>query len=90
MIDQFQLRALGEKLRLDTAGVARNINAQGREHLEYLQGLATMLQEFLAVVDEQRQRFAIYAEHPPVEQLNLNHRRQPPRIAAEPRTQTGA
>jgi hypothetical protein len=69
MIDQYQLRALGEKLKQDSSEVVQDINSRGREHLQYLDGLAMMLQEFLAVVDQQRQKFAVYGERP-VEHLN--------------------
>jgi hypothetical protein len=69
MIDQYQLRALGEKLKQDSSEVVQEINSRGREHLQYLDGLAMMLQEFLQLVDQQRQKFAVYGERP-VEHLN--------------------
>lgn len=80
MIDQYQLRALGEKLKADSSEVVQEINSRGREHLQYLDGLAMMLQEFLALVDQQRQKFAVYSERP-VEHLNA--RRQAAQIASK-------
>jgi hypothetical protein len=77
MIDQYQLRALGEKLKQDSSEVVLEINSRGREHLQYLDGLAMQLQEFLQLVDQQRQKFAVYGERP-VEHLNA--RRQAAQI----------
>lgn len=80
MIDQFQLRALGEKLKVDTDDKAREINQLGREHLEYLDALAAMLAEFAALVDQQRHRFAHYSGRPAVEPIP---QRQRPRITEQ-------
>jgi hypothetical protein len=77
MIDQHQLRALGEKVKQDSVETAREINEQGREYLQYLDGLAALLQEIQAVVDKQRSNFAVYGERP-VEHLNA--RRQAAQI----------